>query len=176
MSRSYIGYIAELFGDVKYRIASHRMRLNLRELDGSRDPVKAGFRGFERLGLIRQERRCSVMVVMPAKAGHLWCEPINLEWSADVRFGARINGLKSDIAPCPKSARLGHRPVYSITPSASASSGDGTRIPSVLAVFKLMNNSNLDACITGRSAAFSPLRILPAYTPACRYISLMLAP
>src|SRR5258708_6305910 len=30
-------------------------------------------------------------------------EPINLEWSADVRFGAH-NGLKSDIAPCPKSA------------------------------------------------------------------------
>ena len=31
-------------------------------------------------------------------------EPINLEWSADVRFGAH-KGLKSDIAPCPKSAR-----------------------------------------------------------------------
>jgi hypothetical protein len=31
-------------------------------------------------------------------------EPINLQWSADVRFGAH-NGLKSDIAPFPKSAK-----------------------------------------------------------------------
>jgi hypothetical protein len=30
-------------------------------------------------------------------------EPINLERSTDVRFGAH-NGLKSEIAPCPKSA------------------------------------------------------------------------
>jgi hypothetical protein len=30
----------------------------------------------------------------------------------------------------------------------------------------LISRSNLDACITGRSAAFSPLRILPAYKPA----------
>src|SRR3954465_1292277 len=58
---------------------------------------------------------------------------------------------------------------YSITSSASASSVGGTWIPSVFAVFRLMNSSNLDARITGRSAAFSPLRILPAYKPACRY-------
>ena len=77
---------------------------------------------------------------------------------------------------CPFRARLGHRPDYSITSSASASNGGGTRIPSVFAVFRLMNSSNLDACITGRSAVFSPLRILPAYKPACRYRSLMLAP
>jgi hypothetical protein len=62
-----------------YRIASHRVRRNLRELDGSSDPVKAGSTG-------------------------LWREPINLEWSADVRSGAH-NALKSDIAPCPKSAQ-----------------------------------------------------------------------
>jgi hypothetical protein len=30
---------------------------------------------------------------------------MNPEWSADVRFGAH-NGLKSDIAPCPKSADI----------------------------------------------------------------------
>jgi hypothetical protein len=30
-----------------------------------------------------------------------------LEWSADVRFGAH-NGIKSDIAPCPKSAKRRH--------------------------------------------------------------------
>jgi hypothetical protein len=47
------------------------------------------------------------MVVMHREAGHLWRVPINLEWSADVRFGAH-NGLKSDIAPYPKSANSGH--------------------------------------------------------------------
>ena len=31
---------------------------------------------------------------------------MNLEWSADVRFGAHT-GLKSDIAPGPKSAKAG---------------------------------------------------------------------
>jgi hypothetical protein len=35
-------------------------------------------------------------------------EPINLELSADVRFGAH-NGLKRDIAPCRKSANSGSR-------------------------------------------------------------------
>ena len=52
---------------------------------------------------------------------------INSEWSADVRLGAQ-NGLKSVIAPCPKSSNNGlmrrsktHR--YSITSSARASHG-----------------------------------------------------
>jgi hypothetical protein len=39
---------------------------------------------------------------LPLRPGR---EPINSEWSTDVRFGAH-NGLKSDIAPCPKSCPL----------------------------------------------------------------------
>jgi hypothetical protein len=46
---------------------------------------------------------------------------------------------------------------YSITSSAMASTPDGMAMPSVLAVWRLMMNSNLTARITGRSAGFSPL-------------------
>src|SRR6266702_714340 len=38
-------------------------------------------------------------------------ETINSEWSTDVRFGAH-SGIKSDIAPCPKSANMRHQPVF----------------------------------------------------------------
>ena len=38
------GYIAELSGDVKSRIASHRVRLNLRELDGRSGFEKCQYR------------------------------------------------------------------------------------------------------------------------------------
>ena len=34
--------------------------------------------------------------------------------------------------------------------------------PSALAVFRLMTSSNVVGCCIGRSAGFSPLRILPA--------------
>lgn len=51
---------------------------------------------------------------------------------------------------------------YSITSSASASSDGGTVRASALAVFRLMTNSNLVGCRTGRSTVFSPLRIRPA--------------
>src|SRR6476620_7382115 len=73
----------------------------------------------------------------------------------DVRFAAH-NGLKSDIAPCPRCAkrRLMHRnhyKLYSITWSARASSVAGTSMPSVLAVFRLIASSNLTGLVTGRS-------------------------
>src|SRR5262249_9079751 len=48
---------------------------------------------------------------------------------------------------------------YSITSSASVSSLRGMSSLSALAVLRLMTNSNLVGCITGRSAGFSPLRI-----------------
>jgi hypothetical protein len=54
------------------------------------------------------------------------------------------------------------RPPHSITSSAVASSVCGTSMPSALAVFRLITNSNLVGCVTGKSAGFSPLRILPA--------------
>ena len=43
-----------------------------------------------------------------------------------------------------------------------ASSVGGTVRPSALAVLRLITNSNLVDCMTGRSAGFSPLRIRPA--------------
>jgi hypothetical protein len=48
---------------------------------------------------------------------------------------------------------------YSITSSARASSMDGIARPSALAVLKLITNSNLVGCSTGRSAGFAPLSI-----------------
>ena len=50
-------------------------------------------------------------------------------------------------------------PLHSITSSARASSVGGTVRPSALAVCRLMTNSNLVDCKTGRSAGLAPLRI-----------------
>ena len=52
-------------------------------------------------------------------------------------------------------------PFHSITSSAVASSLSGTVRPSILAVWVLMTSSNFDACTTGRSAGFAPLRMRP---------------
>src|SRR5262245_23575294 len=49
---------------------------------------------------------------------------------------------------------------HSINSSARPDSGNGTVMPSALAVLRLMNSSYLDACSTGRSAGLVPLRIL----------------
>src|SRR5215472_17273670 len=52
-------------------------------------------------------------------------------------------------------------PSHSITSSASASSLSGIWRPSAFAVLRLMINSSFVACMTGRSAGFSPLRMRP---------------
>src|SRR5262249_52351010 len=65
---------------------------------------------------------------------------------------------------------------HSITSSAIASSPGGKLMPNAPAVLRLITNSNLIDCMTGRSAGFSPLRIRPVYTPAWRYASLRLVP
>jgi hypothetical protein len=52
-------------------------------------------------------------------------------------------------------------PLHSITSSARASRVAGTVRPSALAVCRLMTNSNLVDCKTGRSAGLAPLSILP---------------
>src|SRR5262249_3335856 len=54
----------------------------------------------------------------------------------------------------------GHPPHHSIT-SARASSVGGIVRPSALAVLRLITSANLLGCMTGKSAGFSPLRILP---------------
>src|SRR5262245_28523704 len=52
-------------------------------------------------------------------------------------------------------------PNHSITSSARASSVGGISRPSALAVARLMTNSNLVGCITGRSDGLAPLRMRP---------------
>jgi hypothetical protein len=49
--------------------------------------------------------------------------------------------------------------LYSITSSAIESTFCGTSMPSARAVCRLMANSNLVVCSTGRSAGLAPLRI-----------------
>src|SRR4029078_78091 len=48
-------------------------------------------------------------------------------------------------------------PVYSINSSARPDNGSGTATPSALAAFKLMINSTLLTCWTGRSAGLSTM-------------------
>src|SRR5262249_55139595 len=50
---------------------------------------------------------------------------------------------------------------HSITSSARADRPGGTSMPSALAVLRLITNSNLVDCWTGRSAGLSPLRMRP---------------
>ena len=51
--------------------------------------------------------------------------------------------------------------LYSITSSAMASTPGGMVRLSTLAILRLITNSNLVDCTTGRSEGFSPLRIRP---------------
>jgi hypothetical protein len=55
---------------------------------------------------------------------------------------------------------------YSITSSAWASMAGGTVRPSAFAVLRLMTNSNLVDCCTGRFAGCSPLRMRSTYSAA----------
>src|SRR5262249_53591241 len=55
---------------------------------------------------------------------------------------------------------------HSIISSASNCSELGTSMPSALAVGRLITNSNLVDCKTGRSAGLVPLRMRPVYAPA----------
>src|SRR5262245_13748281 len=65
---------------------------------------------------------------------------------------------------------------HSITSSAVARSVDGTSSPSALAVLRLITVWCLVGNCTGRSAAFSPLRIRLTYPAARRYSSKKLGP
>jgi hypothetical protein len=95
--------------------------------------------------------------------------------------------LPTGFAPCdasavftsgrlsPRSARNGSS-FYSITSLAAACSVRGTARPNAFAVLRLITNSNWVGCRTGSSAGFAPLRICATYSPAWRYIQLMLGP
>src|SRR5262249_42242026 len=67
-------------------------------------------------------------------------------------------------------------PHHSITSSAIASSPGGKLRPNALAVLRLITNSNLVDCMTGKSAGFAPLRTRPTYTPPTPLASLLLLP
>src|SRR5262245_17648703 len=80
--------------------------------------------------------------------------------------------------PCCRAAeqRDERAPLHSITSPARASRVGGISMPSMRAVWALMTSSNLADCSTGKSAGLAPLRMRPAYTPCCRYVSTILAP
>src|SRR5262245_6532740 len=67
-------------------------------------------------------------------------------------------------------------PLHSITSSARASSVGGTSRPSAFAALRLITNSNVVGCCTGRSAGLAPLSILSTYPAARRNRSARLAP
>jgi hypothetical protein len=56
-------------------------------------------------------------------------------------------------------------PLHSITSSPRASSLSGITRFSPLAALRLITNSNLVGCITGRLDGLAPFRIFPAYNP-----------
>src|SRR5262249_17354785 len=105
-------------------------------------------------------------------------------------FGVRISGpppFSAQLADSWSSARVActgrllGQPArastgYSITWSARPSTDCGIVRPSALAVLRLITNSNLVGCSTGRSAGLAPLRILSTYVAACRQFSTTLGP
>src|SRR5262245_49186943 len=71
------------------------------------------------------------------------------EWPRNRRRRRRAAEKRDELAP-----------PHSITSSARASTVAGRSRPSALAVLRLMTNSYLEACSTGRSAGLAPLRTL----------------
>jgi hypothetical protein len=78
--------------------------------------------------------------------------------SATVSSSLQVGALRC--AATQRAALL--RSPHSITSSARCCRNQGTSRPSALAVFRLITNSKLVDCITGKSAGGVPLRIRPA--------------
>src|SRR5262245_22221936 len=79
---------------------------------------------------------------------------------------------KADMCGATRDVRYGPiAEIYSITSSAMERIPAGMVRPSALAVLRLITSSNFVGCNIGKSAAFSPLRIRPTYTPTKWYIS-----
>src|ERR1700730_16182064 len=62
--------------------------------------------------------------------------------------------------PAPMKLGFGDDAAHSMTSWARSRIAGGIVRPSAAAVFRLITSSYLDACSTGRSAGFAPLRIL----------------
>src|SRR5262249_55005844 len=106
----------------------------------------------------------------PAKRGHtelafggILCQPTNQHADAPHAL-SRLRGARCERPGCRAAENCDELPPphHSITSSAASSRPDGTSMPSALAVCRLMTSSNLVDWITGSSAGFAPLRILPA--------------
>ena len=129
---------------------------------------------------VAPERRC-------ASQQKLRADVANGSQNANNSHRAHVGGSSPDNGHC--SARLArqlrarkrhmHRSKqrhYSITSSATARSDAGMVSPNVRAVSALMTSSNFEACTTGRSAGFVPLRTRPVYAPTWRHASRILLP
>src|SRR5499433_2305587 len=96
---------------------------------------------------------------------------------SDCCFGARLRRHgRTRILACAvdrsvRSHTLERGPNYSITSSASAITVGGTVKPSVVAVLRLMANSNLTGACAGSSAGLAPLKIRSIYDAERRKIS-----
>src|SRR6516225_606219 len=103
------------------------------------------------------------LAVLPAGLNQAHCQPVGRLAKVDEHCSGTIRArfLASEARPllaAPSSSWRTAR--HSITSSARASTVSGTVRPSARAVLRLIVSSYFEACSTGRSAGFAPLRIL----------------
>src|SRR5262249_37824346 len=84
-------------------------------------------------------------------------------WAGAFRpIARRYGSLDASAHGALRSSKVTNRHFYSITSSATVSRRSGTRTPRGFAVLRLSTSTNLLACSIGRTAGFSPPRILAA--------------
>ena len=91
----------------------------------------------------------------PARARH----PDSVALDAAVELAAVLVLLEEGLE-CVEEGHTASSMGYWMTWSARSSTDCGIVRPSVLAVFRLMTNSNFVGCSTGRSAGLAPFKIL----------------
>src|SRR6266446_5549852 len=106
----------------------------------------------------------STVLVLALRAFH--CRPRRKKRAS---FTARV---MSSIVDAPRARR--ERPRGCTAEQRDEASASESRLsemltPSAFAVLRLITNSNLVTCCTGRSAGFVPLRMRTTKSPACRY-------
>src|SRR5262245_1458743 len=101
-------------------------------------------------------------VDFPAHLGHRHLGAGGGHWGADDPTADALGeGRGSEWGTAGQQPAAEQRDECATLHSAMASSPGGKLRPIVLAVLRLITNSNLVGCKIGRSAAFSPLRIRP---------------
>jgi hypothetical protein len=105
----------------------------------------------------------------------------NITGLANVTRDTYMNGHRLLQTQCPRSAisrhmQRGEENLYSTTASARATIDGGTARPSTFAALRLMTNSTVVDRSTGRSAGFTPPRILPTKPAARLAFSLRFGP